>query len=177
MRILDRLTDGLNKIVMSWKVDVERLWGRAAYSDALRRKLAKDAPGFTLGFDNVGLVRMTIYDSYDNLSQKCHSRHNDALEGKPGYIPLAVAIAVKNRVPNHYTLVFISSLHKLLLLHHCRDVIGEEVTPLTLLAQEKYYPDTEEITLVAKYFLYNIDSVLATHIPQFHRFSRGKLSK
>lgn len=54
--MLDRLTEGNNKVVLGWKRDVELLWERSEHSASLRRKLAKSAPGFAIGFDNVGLV-------------------------------------------------------------------------------------------------------------------------
>ena len=43
---------------MKWKNEVERLWRLHPHQAGLRRSLAKDAPGFTVIGDNVGLVSL-----------------------------------------------------------------------------------------------------------------------
>jgi hypothetical protein len=54
--IVDKIVEGDNKTVMSWKSAVESMWRKSPHSHSRRRKLAENAPGYTLILDNVGKV-------------------------------------------------------------------------------------------------------------------------
>jgi hypothetical protein len=135
---IDNMTNGRNVTVTSWKEEVEHMQDLA--SQRLRRTAAAGGVhGYTFGIDNVGYVR--------------RSRHVDKKEKKSEYIKMAIAIAVKNRVPSAH-----------MSDEPCVKTIDD------MLHEGKFFPSKQERLIVKEYVVFNMKYWLTAHLQPLHRF-------